>query len=839
MEGTMKKTASVSVCFFAITVMFCLQAISADKQQICTNYADTAVQQYNFGQQHNLPGIVPPVWSNDRNGHYNWCMHGENYRFANNENAKRQAYLDKKIIKAPPKQQSGSSGAVMGTGIILPDIVRTSVSTAGDNSYLGCFRDRKDRDLSGYTFNSPQMTKKLCMETCRKKGFGYAGLQYSRYCFCGNSYGRLGKADNCNMACAGNSKETCGGGWANSVYKVTTGNNNGNFAKMAPMPTAGTGQINVLKNIANKLRVHGPINLSVAQQYLNKRAVSKSKDKELLSPYESPMFDLEVGGSVSQTVELGRGYNSLLGQARFPALEAIPPADIRTLWAFNSHANGHYVRNSEEYYDALGIAVDVSGSFMGFSASSSTRYEESNANSKFTETYAAYADIDTFLKYPTLTDLKLNNNARTLLKQKGVAEFYRQYGDSFIYAIQYGAGFKGTMSYDVVKKEEQYKFSQAVFSGGWGVEAKVGYERSSAEKMEHVEAHGAFHNYGAVSTTIPQSVQELKSVATKFQQLAYDFASHSNDQDAYGGIVRYTLIKYSNLPEFMQLAGGVDKLNLTEAKMLLSQLTYYKRKIKRMKNNLLFVIDSKNRSKFSDQDRSRSAQLLQQKIDPQLVSIKYDIARLQGDPFNHNLLGTIAGNVQTYKKVSGFAPSSEFVKVTVDFPISPRDKKPPNQTLWNAQVGPLIGWPHVGGDDQVASSGKIDVNINSELEISPDKNNIYLYQKFHLRENKPDYTTISGSKRLKVYTAPEGYRIVGLKQKRADYYHMRNMRGNGYIPMKDVLSRDNGAPPAKADDLWEELQVIFDNGGAQDSKYVGLYGKMRLFVELEELAPKE
>ncbi len=834
----MKNVASTLAMLLIVLFISPVDGLGADKQQFCKNYADKAVAQYNQGKQHNLPGIVPPAWSNDRNGHYNWCMMvPEN--IVNSEDAKRQAYLDKKIAK----DNQGEGGMIetdtVNMAVFLPKMTTaTGTLIEGlDSSYLGCFKDRKDRDISGFSFNAPNMTKDLCLEKCRQKGFSYAGLQYSRYCFCGNSYGKLGKANNCNMPCAGNKSEICGGGWANSVYRVTAGNNDGNFAKMVPVPTAGVGQVNVLKNLANKLQVRSPIDLGVAQQYLNTRAVSKSKDKELLSPYESPMFDLEVGDSVSQTVEIGRGYNSLLGQAKFPALEAIPLTDIRTLWAFNSHANEHYVRNSEEYYDALGIAVDVSGGYMGFSASSSTRYEESNANSKFTETYAAYADIDTFLKFPTLTDLKLNNNARTLLKQKGVADFYRQYGDSFIYAIQYGAGFKGTMSYDVFKKEEQYKFSQAVSAGGWGVKAKVGYERSSKEKMEHVEADGAFYNYGAVST-IPQSVQELKDVSKKFQQLAFNFANHSNDHNAYGGIVRYTLIKYSNLPEFMQLAGGVDKLNLTDAKMLLSQLTYYKRKIKRMKNNLLFIIDSNNRSKFSDQDRSRSAQLLQQKIDPQLISIKNDIGRLQRDPFNRNLLTTIAGNVQTYKKVSGFVPSSEFVKVTVDFPISSRDKSP-GQTLWNAQVGPLIGWPHVGGDDQVASSGKIDVNINSELEISPDKNNIYLYQKFHLRENKPDYTTISGSKRLKVYTAPKGYRIVGLKQKRADYYHMRNMRGDGYVPMKDVLSRDNGAPPAKADDLWEELHVIFDNGGAQDSKYVGLYGKMRMFVELEELAPKE
>jgi len=835
----MKKAIGTVLILFLMLTSEVTSGLANTKEQFCATYADKAVAQYNQGKQHNLPGIVPPAWSNDRNGHYNWCMMAPE-NIVNSEDAKRQAYLDKNITKDNQGKGSVSESATANLAAFLPKmaIVTGIVTGDSDSSYLGCFKDRKDRDISGFSFNAPNMTKDLCLAKCRQKGFSYAGLQYSRYCFCGNSYGKLGKANNCNMPCAGDKAQTCGGGWANSVYRVTSGNNNENFATMAPVPTAGIGQINVLKNLANKLQVRGPIDLGVAQQFLSTRADPKMKDKVLLSPYESPMFDLEVGDRVSQAVVIGGGYNSLLGQAKLPALEEIPPTDIRTLWAFNSHAGGHYVRTSEEYYDALGLAVDVSGSYMGFSASSSTRYEESNANSRFTETYAAYTDIDTFLKYPTLTDLKLNNNARTLLKQKGVAEFYRQYGDSFVYAIQYGAGFKGTRSYDYLKEEEQYKFSQAVSGGGWGVEAKVGYERSSKEKKEHVEGHGAFYNYGVAVPEQPQSVQELKDVYKKFQQLAFNFANRSNDHNAYGGIVRYTLIKYSNLPEFMQLAGGVDKLNLTEAKMLLSQLTYYKRKIKRMKNNLLFIIDGDNRSKFSDQDRSRSAQLLQQKIDPQLISIKSDIGRLQRDPFNRNLLTTIAGNVQTYKKVSGFVPSSEFVKVTVDFPISPRDKRP-GQTLWNAQVGPLIGWPHVGGDDQVESSGKIDVNINSELEISPDKNNIYLYQKFHLRENKPDYTTISGSKRLKVYTAPKGYRIVGLKQKRADYYHMRNMRGDGYIPMKDVLSRDNGAPPAKADDLWEELHVIFDNGGAQDSKYVGLYGKMRMFVELEELAPKE
>jgi hypothetical protein len=40
------------------------------------------------------------------------------------------------------------------------------------------------------------------------------------FAVCGNSFGRSGKANNCDMRCAGNPDEICGGDWANSVYEI-------------------------------------------------------------------------------------------------------------------------------------------------------------------------------------------------------------------------------------------------------------------------------------------------------------------------------------------------------------------------------------------------------------------------------------------------------------------------------------------------------------------------------------------------------------------------------------------------------------------------------------------
>ena len=93
-------------------------------------------------------------------------------------------------------------------------------------SYIGCYRDEGSiRDIGGYYFRSGSMTHAKCSKTCLKKGFKYAGAQYADYCFCGNSYGKYGKADNCNMPCTGNKNEICGGAWANSVYALEGADN--------------------------------------------------------------------------------------------------------------------------------------------------------------------------------------------------------------------------------------------------------------------------------------------------------------------------------------------------------------------------------------------------------------------------------------------------------------------------------------------------------------------------------------------------------------------------------------------------------------------------------------
>jgi hypothetical protein len=94
-----------------------------------------------------------------------------------------------------------------------------AVKQPGRTGFIGCFKDpNSPYDLDGHLERSSNNTPQRCVETCRAKGFAYAGVQYGQSCLCGNSYGKFGPADNCNMKCTGDSSQICGGYNSNSVY---------------------------------------------------------------------------------------------------------------------------------------------------------------------------------------------------------------------------------------------------------------------------------------------------------------------------------------------------------------------------------------------------------------------------------------------------------------------------------------------------------------------------------------------------------------------------------------------------------------------------------------------
>ncbi len=84
------------------------EAVPQSASAFCKEYARTALAQYHFAKAHNLPGIVPPVWSGDYTSHYNWCL-GASKENARQGTALRQGHLD----RYTQLDQNKSSGQVV------------------------------------------------------------------------------------------------------------------------------------------------------------------------------------------------------------------------------------------------------------------------------------------------------------------------------------------------------------------------------------------------------------------------------------------------------------------------------------------------------------------------------------------------------------------------------------------------------------------------------------------------------------------------------------------------------------------------------------------------------
>lgn len=82
------------------------------------------------------------------------------------------------------------------------------------------------RALTGDSFSDPSMTVDLCGDFCSNLNYTLFGVEYADECYCGNSFNAgttLDVNNDCNMACAGDNTEYCGGAGAMNVYEIAGG----------------------------------------------------------------------------------------------------------------------------------------------------------------------------------------------------------------------------------------------------------------------------------------------------------------------------------------------------------------------------------------------------------------------------------------------------------------------------------------------------------------------------------------------------------------------------------------------------------------------------------------
>ncbi|ERF72227.1 hypothetical protein EPUS_02114 [Endocarpon pusillum Z07020] len=122
------------------------------------------------------------------------------------------------------KLDTSASDPVNGTGTSSSPTPTPTGPTirrnAGNFTYQMCATEVPGRALNGKAVASDDMTVARCAGNCTD--YTYMAVEYARECFCGNTLaaGSVAATDGrCNMVCAGNTTEYCGGPNGLSLYK--------------------------------------------------------------------------------------------------------------------------------------------------------------------------------------------------------------------------------------------------------------------------------------------------------------------------------------------------------------------------------------------------------------------------------------------------------------------------------------------------------------------------------------------------------------------------------------------------------------------------------------------
>ncbi|KAF2170893.1 hypothetical protein M409DRAFT_35857, partial [Zasmidium cellare ATCC 36951] len=93
-------------------------------------------------------------------------------------------------------------------------------------TYLACYTDsgnaRTLRTSQGVSAGADNLTIAECTDACKSAGYGMAGVEYARECWCDDAIqnGATVAQSGCDMTCTGNSTEYCGGSNRINVYQV-------------------------------------------------------------------------------------------------------------------------------------------------------------------------------------------------------------------------------------------------------------------------------------------------------------------------------------------------------------------------------------------------------------------------------------------------------------------------------------------------------------------------------------------------------------------------------------------------------------------------------------------
>ncbi|KAI6709198.1 hypothetical protein B2J93_7733 [Marssonina coronariae] len=127
------------------------------------------------------------------------------------------------------------AAAQVASETVTPATSVNATISAGDKhyTYYGCYAEPDANSTNGLRALNPgkmesrdDMTVATCLSYCADGGWAFAGLEYTKECWCAPLVTSLAtKLDDsaCDLACQGNTSERCGGSLRLSVYGQKSG----------------------------------------------------------------------------------------------------------------------------------------------------------------------------------------------------------------------------------------------------------------------------------------------------------------------------------------------------------------------------------------------------------------------------------------------------------------------------------------------------------------------------------------------------------------------------------------------------------------------------------------
>ena len=140
-------------------------------------------------------------------------------------------------------------------------------------------------------------------------------------------------------------------------------------------------------------------------------------------------------------------------------------------------------------------------------------------------------------------------------------------------------------------------------------------------------------------------------------------------------------------------------------------------------------------------------------------------------------------------------------------------------------------WQLQNGDSEMRTKSYKQASAAYRSVVRIVGNDVFLDLTFTATELEGDKTRFSGTDTIKVYSAPYGKRIVGLKKKRSSITERRLFQ-SGYEKKYGERHGSQRFPATRGESIWSNPVYTIDNRG-KDADDIGMAGLLNFYVILQ------